>query len=91
MSTAVMSKPAREFALVSPYAKADMTRRLLAATVDGMLVATVLVPYRHSESQAYVLAGAAFLEAATIPKGSGKLTYRTHVRYKETGDPGGHK
>jgi hypothetical protein len=47
--------------LVSPYAKAGVRKRLSAAVVDGMLVATVLVPYRGSKSLAYALAGAAYL------------------------------
>ncbi len=48
-------------ALVSPYAKADLTRRVLAAAVDGMLVATLLALYGSSTSLFYVFAGAAYL------------------------------
>jgi hypothetical protein len=47
--------------LISPYAKADVTRRLLAGTVDGMLVAIALFYYRAFGSPLYVLAGAAYL------------------------------
>lgn len=47
--------------LVSPYAKADVTKRLFAAAIDGMLVVTTLAFYRISESLPYLLAGAAYL------------------------------
>jgi uncharacterized RDD family membrane protein YckC len=47
--------------LVSPYAKADVMKRMFAAMVDGTLVVTTLVLYRISESLAYLLIGAAYL------------------------------
>ena len=48
-------------ALVSPYAKADVMKRVSAATVDGMLVAVTIVLYRGSDMLFYLLVGAAYL------------------------------
>ena len=48
-------------ALVSPYAKADVARRAVAAGIDGILVASTLVLYRNSESLVYLLIGALYL------------------------------
>ena len=48
-------------ALVSPYAKAGIGRRALAAMIDGLLVATTLILYRHSEFLLYLLLGALYL------------------------------
>ncbi len=48
-------------ALASPYPKADMTRRLLAASIDMIAVSTLWVRYRISGSLLYVLAGLAYL------------------------------
>ena len=47
--------------LVSPYAKADVTKRLFVTAIDGTLVVTMLVLYRTSESLPYLLVGAAYL------------------------------
>jgi hypothetical protein len=77
--------------LVSPYAKADMTKRLFAATVDGMLVAIALVPYRSSESLVDVLAGAAYLLLRDAVRGRsvGKFLCGLVVINLETGRPCG--
>ena len=48
-------------ALVSPYAKADVKKRLTAATIDGLLVAATIVLYQGSEMLFYPLAGATYL------------------------------
>jgi hypothetical protein len=48
-------------ALVSPYAKADVKKRLTAATIDGLLVAVTIVLYRDSEMLFYPLLGATYL------------------------------
>ena len=48
-------------ALVSPYAKADVRKRMFAATIDGLLVLATLVLYRNSGQLAYVFIGAAYL------------------------------
>lgn len=47
--------------LVSPYAKADVTKRMVAAAIDGTLVVITLALYRLSDSLPYLLAGAAYL------------------------------
>jgi uncharacterized RDD family membrane protein YckC len=48
-------------ALVSPYAKAGVEKRALAATIDGLLVTTTLVLYLTSEFLPYVFIGALYL------------------------------
>jgi uncharacterized RDD family membrane protein YckC len=48
-------------ALASPYAKADVTKRMLAAMIDGLLVLATLVLYRNSGQLVYVFVGAAYL------------------------------
>ena len=48
-------------ALVSPYAKAGIRKRVLAAMIDGMLVATTLILYRQSEFPLYLLLGALYV------------------------------
>jgi uncharacterized RDD family membrane protein YckC len=48
-------------ALASPYAKADVTKRMFAATIDGLLVLATLVFYRNSGQLVYVFVGAAYL------------------------------
>ena len=77
--------------LVSPYAKADVTKRLFAAAIDMILVATPLVPYRISESRVYVLAGAAYLlfRDAAAGRSVGKFLCGLVVINLETGRPCG--
>ena len=48
-------------ALVSPYAKAGVEKRALAATIDGLLVTTTLVLYLKSEFLPYLFIGALYL------------------------------
>ena len=47
--------------LVSPYPKADVKRRVLAAIIDGQLVMTCCVLYWTSHFLWYLAAGAAYL------------------------------
>jgi len=47
--------------LLSPYAKADVRRRLYAATIDGLVVVTSCLLYWTSEFVLYLAAGAAYL------------------------------
>ncbi|HYR90974.1 MAG TPA: RDD family protein [Terriglobia bacterium] len=77
--------------LVSPYAKADVTKRLFAAAVDGMLVATALVPYLNSESLVCLLAGAGYLLLRDAVRGRsvGKFVCGLMVINLETGRPCG--
>jgi uncharacterized RDD family membrane protein YckC len=78
-------------ALVSPYAKADVTRRLFAAMVDGTLVAATLVLYQSSESLLYALAGTAYLLLRDSISGRsvGKFVCGLVVINLETGRPCG--
>jgi hypothetical protein len=77
--------------LVSPYAKADVKKRLFAAVVDAMLVATALAAYRGSESLVYVLAGAAYLLLRDAVRGRsvGKFVCGLVVINLDTGRPCG--
>ena len=45
--------------LASPYAKAESRRRLYAATIDGLLVASIFGLYWSSASIAFLAIGAA--------------------------------
>ena len=47
--------------LVSPYAKADVRRRLFAATIDGLIVVMSCLLYWTSDFVLYLAAGAAYL------------------------------
>jgi uncharacterized RDD family membrane protein YckC len=78
-------------ALVSPYAKADVTKRVGAATLDGMLVAMTLLLYRSSESLLYVFVGAAYLllRDAMAGRSVGKFLCGLVVINLETGHPCG--
>ena len=68
-------------------AKADVTKRLFAATIDGMLVATTLGLYRSSESLLYGLVGAAYvlLQDAMSGRSVGKFFCGLVVINLETG------
>jgi uncharacterized RDD family membrane protein YckC len=75
--------------LSAPYAKADVTKRLFAATIDAMLVITALVPYRSSESMVYLAAGAGYLivRDAVLGRSVGKFICGLVVVNLETGLP----
>src|SRR5262245_53065963 len=45
----------------SPYPKVDLRRRLYAATIDGLLVASIFALYWSSLSLAFVASGAAYV------------------------------
>ena len=46
--------------LATPYAKADLAKRLFAASIDATLIATILVAYGISKSWKYILIAAAY-------------------------------
>jgi hypothetical protein len=75
--------------LASPYAKADIRKRLFAATVDGLLVITGWFFYRSSESALIALAGAAYLllRDAWAGRSAGKFLVGLVVVSLETGRP----
>jgi uncharacterized RDD family membrane protein YckC len=73
--------------LVSPYAKADVRRRLFAATVDGLLVITSCFLYWNSDLLAYLATGAAYLLLRDAIRGQsiGKFLLGLVVINLETG------
>ena len=73
--------------LVSPYAKADVNRRLFAATIDGLLVVMTCVLYWNSGVAWYLAAGAAYLLFRDAVKGQsvGKFMLGLVVVNLETG------
>ncbi len=75
--------------LVSPYPKADVRRRLYAAAIDGLVVATSCVLYRTSEVALYLAAGVAYLLFRDAIRGQsvGKLFLGLVVISLETGRP----
>lgn len=78
-------------ALVSPYAKAGVEKRALAATIDGLLVTTALVLYLTSEFQPYLLIGALYLllRDAVAGRSVGKFLGGLVVINLKTGRPCG--
>jgi hypothetical protein len=46
--------------LASPYAKADVHRRMAAATLDGLLILSCVLFYATTESMLLLLAGAGY-------------------------------
>jgi uncharacterized RDD family membrane protein YckC len=78
-------------ALISPYPKADVGRRVSAATVDGLLVTTALMLYRTSESMLFVFAGVLYvlLRDAMWGRSVGKFFFGLVVINLETGRPCG--
>src|SRR4029453_7115505 len=77
--------------LVSQYAKADVTKRLSAIAVDGLLMMSALVLYRSSESPLYLLAGAVYLllRDGMAGRSVGKFCFGLVVIQVETGLPCG--
>src|SRR5262245_55549305 len=63
--------------LVSPYPKADVRRRLFAATVDILVLLTSLLLYQSSQSVLFVLAGGVYLLLKDAVRGQslGKLFF----------------
>jgi uncharacterized RDD family membrane protein YckC len=78
-------------ALVSPYAKAPVEKRALAATIDGLLVATMLVLYLNSAFLPYLLIGALYLllRDAVAGRSVGKFLCGLVVINLKTGRPCG--
>ena len=75
--------------LVSPYAKADVMRRLFAATIDGLMVVTMGFFYWNSESVSFLVVGALYLLLRDAVKGQslGKALMGLVVISIETGRP----
>ena len=75
--------------LLSPYAKADVKRRLFAATTDGLLVVTSWFLYWNADSVLYLAAGATYLLFRDAIKGQsiGKFLLGLVVISLESGRP----
>ena len=76
--------------LASPYPKAESRRRLYAATIDGLLVASIFALYWSSASIAFLAIGAAciVLRDAVCGRSLGKFLLGLTVVSLETGRPG---
>lgn len=74
---------------VSPYAKADVRRRLVAATIDGLLVVTSCLLYWNMGYVSYLAAGGAYLLLRDAIRGQsvGKFLLGLVVISLETGRP----
>jgi len=77
--------------LASPYAKADVHRRMAAATLDGLLILSLVVFYATTESTLPLLAGVgyALLRDAVGGQSVGKFVYSLMVIRLDTGRPAG--
>jgi uncharacterized RDD family membrane protein YckC len=75
--------------LVSPYPKADVARRLSAATVDGLLVLAGLALYLRADVLLYLFAAALYLvlRDAMWGRSPGKFLFGLVVVNLETGGP----
>ena len=75
--------------LLSPYVKADVKKRLFAATIDGLLVVTTCFLYWNSGVVLYLAAGSAYLLFRDAVKGQsiGKFLFGLVVISLETGRP----
>ena len=76
-------------ALISPYAKADVPKRLLAATIDAVPVVMSWLLYRDSGSPVFLVIGAGYLVLRDSMRGQslGKLLLGLTVINIETGQP----
>lgn len=76
-------------ALVSPYTKADITRRLCAAMTDGLIVGVAYIVYSSSGRILYLAAGGAYLLLRDAMRGQsiGKVVFGLVVISLETGRP----
>ena len=76
--------------LASPYPKAESRRRLYAATIDGLLAASIFALYWSSASIAFLAIGAAciLLRDAVCGRSLGKFLLALTVVSLETGRPG---
>jgi len=75
--------------LASPYPKADVGKRVSAAMIDGLLLATAWSLYQRSNSMAALIAGAAYLllRDALHGRSIGKFLFGLVVISLETGKP----
>ena len=75
--------------LASPYAKADVGRRVAAAAVDGLLVVTCVGLYTDLQSPMFLAAGAAYLLLRDAVGGQsvGKFLFSLTVIRLATGRP----
>ena len=75
--------------LVSPYAKADVKRRLFAASIDGLIVLMSCLLYWTSDFVLYLAAGAAYLLFRDAIRGQsvGKFLLGLVVISLESGRP----
>jgi uncharacterized RDD family membrane protein YckC len=76
-------------AVVSPYGKADLKKRLFALAIDGFVVLTAWFLYTHVESSLFLVAGAAYILLRDAMQGQslGKLLMGLVVVSVETGRP----
>jgi uncharacterized RDD family membrane protein YckC len=76
-------------ALVSPYTKADVVKRLFAAMIDGLVVLTVGVLYWNSGAVALLVVGALYLLMRDAVRGQslGKALMGIVVISIDTGRP----
>ncbi len=85
----LMNRVAKGF--VSPYAKADIRKRIAAATIDGALVVSCVAGYRMHGSPLFLLAAAIYLllrDALFVPGHSiGKYLLGLVVIDLDTGRP----
>ena len=77
------------FGIASPYMKVELRRRLYAATIDGLLVASIFALYWSSRSLTYVASGTAYLllRDAILGRSLGKFVIGLTVVSLETGRP----
>ena len=75
--------------LASPYPKADVARRVLAAALDGSLFLTSLYFFLHAESAWFIATGAAYVGMRDAMRGRsvGKFLAGLVVISLETGKP----
>jgi uncharacterized RDD family membrane protein YckC len=78
-------------AVVSPYPKADLKKRLYAATTDSLLVATTGLLYQSQGLLSFLIVGALYLLLRDAVRGQslGKLLFGLVVISLETGRPAG--
>ena len=72
--------------LVSPYAKADIRKRINAAALDGLLLVSSVILYQRFDSLPFLVIGALYLVARDMRGQSiGKLLFGLVVMDLETG------
>jgi uncharacterized RDD family membrane protein YckC len=72
--------------LVSPYAKADIRKRIYAAALDGLLLVSSVILYQRFDSMPFLILGAIYLAVRDMRGQSiGKLLFGLVVMDLETG------